>query len=92
MPEKLPRNKVFLNSKWIHLSAVAGDKINRTLQNDTNLFQMLILQTAASARLNNPAGAFDTDSGHAQKLFIGSAVDLHRELFQMPQRPVCLRV
>ena len=56
-----------------------GDEILRLLHHDTHLLQMIGGDTVETARVHDEDGTFHADARHTEDMFVGCAVDIHRE-------------
>ena len=90
--QKLSGNVILLDADRVHHASAAGNKVEGALQDDADFFQVRKVQAAAFSGGDDAAGGDVADARHAQKRLIRGAVDLHRELLEVPERPVALRV
>ena len=90
--QNIPYNIIFFYLQGIHLSSAAGDKINGSFQNYSHIFKIVEIQGMIPSGAHDPSGRFLPDPRHSQQSAVIRPVDLHREKFQMPYRPVALRI
>ena len=89
---QIPHDIVLLQLRGIHHPATTGNKINSPFHHHAQLLQILKRKLCAPPGTKDPSGAFHADPRHPKQICIRCPVDLHRETFQMPHRPVLLGI